>query len=1297
MATILLSAAGGAAGASLGGSVLGLSTAVIGRAAGATLGRIVDQRILGTGSDAVETGRVDRFRLVGASEGAAVPRVFGRMRVAGQVIWSTRFQESVETSRAGGKGGGGPEVREFGYTVSLAIALCEGEISRVGRIWADGIEIARRDLAMSVYRGTANQAPDPKMEAVEGAGQVPAYRGLAYVVIEDLDLGRFGNRVPQLTFEVLRPEFGASPAAPVEAVRAVAMVPGTGEYGLSTRQLNVEVGPGEMRAANVSTPRAVPDFVASMDDLVEELPNVGSVSLVVSWFGSDLRCGACRLAPKVEFPDGGAKEMAWRVAGRSRGSAGIVGRDAEGRPVYGGTPADAAVIEAIREVRGRGLEAMFYPFILMEPSAGNALPDPYSGTMGQAPLPWRGRITTSLAPGVAGSPDGTAAAAVEVDAFFGAARAADFSLDGEEVRYAGIEDEGYARFILHYAWLCRAAGGVDAFCIGSEMRGLTWIRGAGGSYPAVERMRGLLREVRGVLGPDCALSYAADWSEYSGHRPAEAPGDVRFHLDPLWADAECDFVGIDNYLPLTDWRDEAGHADEAAGGVHDMAYLKSGVAGGEYYDWFYADDADMAAQRRTPITDGQGEPWVWRVKDLRGWWGNAHHDRVGGVRQAAPTAWVPEGKPIRFTEYGCAAVDKATNQPNVFLDPKSSESMLPRASTGRRDEMIQHQYIRAVTDFWADPSQNPTSGVYGGRMLDMERAHLWAWDARPWPAFPGRTDLWTDGANYARGHWLNGRTAARTLASVITEICGEAGVGEVDVSALATLVRGYLLDDVGTARAALQPLLLAYGVDAVERDGRLVFRHRDGVAREVLDPGFLVRSDDAGDLEVTRAPEAELPERVRLTYVEGELAYETRVADARLPGVAQDSVAESELPLALTDAEARSAAERWLAETRIGRETVRFGLAPSRTDLGAGDVVRFAGQSGAWRIDRVEVAGPRQMTAVRVDPSAYLQVGGEETVRPVRAITPAAPVLPVFLDLPMITGEEPAHAPRVAVAARPWPGTVAIHASNEDAGYGTAQILRRPATIGVTLTPLGAAAPGVWDRGAPLIVRMGRPGLASAGAGAVLNGANALAIGDGGPQGWEVLQFRQAEVIGEGVWALSFRLRGQLGTEGEMSSAWPAGSRVVLLDAAAEVLDLPARARGIERHYRTGPASRPLDDAIYRHDVVTFEGIGLRPYAPVHLAGQERAGDLLVSWIRRTRIDGDPWDEADVPLGEGAERYAVRVVRGGEVLRREEVTTPAWTYLAQDRADDGPGARIEVAQVSDRFGPGTWARLGPTD
>jgi hypothetical protein len=76
MATILLSAAGAATGGTVGGSVLGLSAAVTGRFAGALLGRVIDQRIIGAGSDALETGRVARFRLTGAGEGDALPRLW---------------------------------------------------------------------------------------------------------------------------------------------------------------------------------------------------------------------------------------------------------------------------------------------------------------------------------------------------------------------------------------------------------------------------------------------------------------------------------------------------------------------------------------------------------------------------------------------------------------------------------------------------------------------------------------------------------------------------------------------------------------------------------------------------------------------------------------------------------------------------------------------------------------------------------------------------------------------------------------------------------------------------------------------------------------------------------------------------------------------------------------------------------------------------------------------------------------------------------------------------------------------
>ncbi|MCE8469115.1 glycoside hydrolase TIM-barrel-like domain-containing protein, partial [Rhodovulum sulfidophilum] len=661
---------GAAAGSALGGSVLGLSSAVLGRAVGATLGRVIDQQLLGSGSQAVETGKVERFRLTGASEGAAVGRLWGRSRVAGQVIWASRFRETV-SSQGGGKGAPSrPKVKQFSYSVSLGIALCEGRIARVGRIWADGTEIEPQSLTMWIHDGAEDQLPDALIEAIEGEGRAPAYRGTAYVVIADMDLARFGNRVPQLTFEVVRRAAGAVDDLP-GLVQGMALIPGTGEYALATTPVHFSYGPGQAASANVNTPSGKTDIATSLDMLQGELPNVRSVSLVVSWFASDLRAPVARIRPKVEQTKFDGQPMPWQVAGLSRRMAEVVPH-VDGKPIYGGTPTDASVVEAIRALRQRGQEAVFYPFILMDQLEGNSLIDPYTGVAGQPPLPWRGRITLNFAPNHAFTTDGSRFAEDEVALFFGTARPEDFELSGQDILYSGPDDWSYRRFILHYAHLCVLAGGVSAFCIGSELRGLTTIRGAEGRFPAVEALRALAADVRRIVGPSCKIGYAADWSEYFGFHPEDGTGDVLFHLDPLWADPAIDFVGIDNYMPLSDWRDGDEHADASWRTIHDRDYLRSNIEGGEGFDWYYGSQAARDAQIRTPITDGaHGEPWVWRYKDLRSWWQNAHHDRIDGVRSAVPTAWVPQSKPIWFTELGCPAVDKGTNAPNLFSDPKS--------------------------------------------------------------------------------------------------------------------------------------------------------------------------------------------------------------------------------------------------------------------------------------------------------------------------------------------------------------------------------------------------------------------------------------------------------------------------------------------------------------------------------------------------------------------------------------------------------------------------------------------------
>lgn len=1298
MATLVLAAAGSAVGGAIGGSVAGLSTAIIGRAVGATLGRVIDERLLGSGSAAVETGKVDRFRITTGSDGEPMAQVFGRMRLGGQVIWATEFVETATTTSSGGKGSAPKRTTtSYSYSLSMAVAICAGEISRVSRVWADGEEVALRDLNMTVYRGSKDQQPDPLMEAVEGAGQVPAYRGTAYVVFENLDLERFGNRVPQFSFEVLRAEQPSGETYEqdlAQIVPGVALIPGTGEYSLASQPVYMQHGPGAQKAANINQISGETDLVASVDALSVELPQAEAVSMVVCWFGDDLRCGDCTLAPKVEqkLADG---SMPWQVAGLNRASAEEVIKDA-GAAVYGGTPADQAVVQGIQHLNAQGKRVMFYPFILMEQQAGNDLPDPYSSAEGQPVLPWRGRITLSTAPGLAGSPDGTGVADTEVAGFLGTAQASDFTISGSQVSYHGPNEWSFRRFILHYAALCAAAGGVEAFCIGSELRGLTQIRGASG-FPFVQGLKDLVTEVRALLGAEVKLGYAADWSEYFGYQTPE--GDHLFHLDRLWSDPQIDFIGIDNYMPLSDWREGEEHLDaQDWPAIYDLGYLKANIEGGEGYDWYYHSPEAEAAQIRTPITDGAyDEPWIYRNKDIRSWWSLPHHDRIGGVRSETATDWVPQSKPIWFTELGCAAIDKGTNEPNKFLDPKSSESQLPRASNGLRDDLIQQQYLRAQLTYWQEAAHNPTSSAYGGAMVDLNHAYVWAWDARPFPAFPNRVEVWDDSENYARGHWLNGRAGQRTLASAVTEICREAGVTEIDASQLWGIVRGYAVYDVAEARSALQPLMLRHGFDAIERDGTLIFRLRDGLNALDIEPDTLaVLPEMDGDQEQSRMPEAELMGRVRLRFVEWGGSHDTVAEEAVLPDEATHAVSQNDLPMALTRAEGRQVVQRWLAEARISRDTARFALPPSRAlEVAAGDVVRLPGQDGEgaarYRVDRVEQAEAQILEAVRIEPVVYQPLSTPEDLPRTDAFAAPVPVLPLFLDLPLMRGDEVPHAPHVCATARDWPGSVAIYGADLGGDFMLEELLPARATVGVTTTDLLAGPVGRWDRGADLEVELIAGTLESREALSVLGGANRLAIGDGSPENWEVIQFTDAELIAPNRYLIRDRLRGQYGSDGVMPDLWPAGSFVVLMDGAVEQLDLALSDRRMSRDYRFGPARRAYDDPSYVALSAAFDGNGLRPYAPVHLRSSDALGaDMAFHWIRRTRIEGDSWDLEEVPLGEEAEVYRVQVRAGSTVLRDLRVTTPHWTYSAADQASDGASAGdvVQVAQVSARYGAG---------
>ena len=1276
MAALVLSVAGGAAGA-----VFGPAGAIAGRIAGALVGNIIDHSLFAQ-DRTVQGPRLADLDVMASTEGAPIPRVYGRARLSGQVIWATRLEEVVSTrtegGSAGGKGGitgsgGSVTTTTYSYYANFAVGLCEGEIGHVGRIWADGKPLDTSNLNVRVHRGGEDQAADDLIVAKEGAGNAPAYRGLAYVVFERLPLADFGNRIPQLSFEIVRPIGKLE-----QMTRAVTLIPGATEFGYETSAVVRVLGPGQSAPENRHVANAPSDVIASLDDLQATCPNLERVAIVVTWFGNDLRAGNCTAQPRVDNAIKVTSSGTWSVAGLSRGTASVVS-SVEGRPAYGGTPSDDSVRHLIAELKARGLKVTLYPFLMMDISAGNTLTDPWTGASSQPVYPWRGRITCNPAPGVSGSPDGTSTAATQIANFFSG---------------GGTSGWNYRRMILQYANLAVSCDGVDAFLIGSELKALTRVRSASGVYPAVQALTTLASDVKAVVGAGTVVTYGADWTEYGAH---VIGGEVRFPLDPLWASSAIDAVGIDYYAPLSDWRDDAGQLDATiASSIHDRDYLMANLSGGEAYDWYYADDAARSAQTRAPITDGPGKPWIYRAKDLWSWWANPHIERVGGVEVGSATLWTPRSKPIWLTEVGCPAVDKGANQPSAFPDARSIEGTVPYFSNGQRDDLIQRRYLEAVIaafdpDFGA-ATLNPVSPVYGGRMLDVSGLHLWTWDARPYPVFPAAEDVWGDGPNWQTGHWLTGRLGAAPLDALVGAILDDANVTDARTDNLRESCDGYVVDRPMSPRAAIDPLAMAYAFDATVAGGDLTFVQRGAPPVAEIDEDEMVDPQKGALARLTRGQETELPRKISFGFTDGAADYRrSAVTSRRLVGGSNRTL-HSDFAVITDDAAATRRADIWLQDLWAGRESAEFSLGMKALALAPGDVigVTINARRRLFEISELVDTQSRQVKARSIDPEVFSVPLSAPRVKP-PAIPPAlGPVQALVLSLPGIDSSEPPVLTRLAIFADPWPGSVTVWRSADGLSFEKAATAFAPSIIGETLDPLPAGPTSRWDRGSEARVMLYGGALASVADARVLDGANAAAVLNASGE-WEILQFANAELVDDKTYKLSRLLRGQAGSEYAIANPLPAGSPFVLLDdhVATIARGLGALDRAID--LRIVATGRSHDDPSALALTVIPQPTALLPLSPVHVKAVRGGDGIHVSWVRRTRRDGDNWT-VEVPLGEDTEAYTLDILSGSSVVRSISSALPSVLYASADElADFGtPQSSLHgrVSQMSSTVGRG---------
>lgn len=1205
----------------------------------------------------VQGPRLSDLRVQTSNYGKVVPIVYGTARLAGNVIWAQDIKEvkvttTTTSTQSGGKGGGGSKVTttqtstRFEYFATLAIAICEGPIDEIIRVYADAKILDDNFLSAgegkyNVYLGDETQLPDPIIESFEGAGNVPAYRGLAYVVIQDFPLVAFGNRIPNFTFEVKR-TVRFEPAVE-DKITDIVLIPGSGEfvYGtdITTKQNGEFVGSqmvpdGPKVPMNMHNFDNVANVKLALDQLQDTLPNVQNVAVVVNWFATSADAGDCTIIPKVEAPASSTfiEPQDWAVAGLTRATAQLVLEFPNGDLTYGGTPSDHTVIQICQELKNRGLNILFYPMPLVD-------------TLTPDPKPWRGRITP--------------ANATDANEWF-------------------TKTNGYNNFIRHYAQL--SVGGttlkslIDAFVIGSEMIGMTSFTDTPGNYPAVNQLVTLAGLVKGDLsGTSVQVTYAADWSEYH-----HADGGW-FNMDPLWASPNIDFVGIDWYAPLTPDLPQSQITEEN---------IQAGFEQDEGWDYFWNED-------RTVQTSFGGD-FTYAWKNVEYWWKNTHTNP-----DMSTTAWTAKMKPIVFTEFGFPSVDGAANQPNVFYDPTSSESFFPRGSKGRVDFQAQREAINAALDFLDAREQEA-----GNTGLVAQR-YLWTWDARPFSFWPDLLSVWTDGILWKTGHWVNGKLGNSTLGAIIADINARVGLAstDYDVSRLTDTVDGFVILNIISAREAQEQLQAGYLFDMVESDGQIKYVKRGGESVLTVPEADLVPLTKEGDIrdvvETTRVQELDLPQSVEVSYISRVNQFDPNVQRSQRQTVQTKEKVGFNLPIVMTDQQAKIAADITLYNAWVQRTKYAFTLPPKHMLVEPTDIITLDvnGVQSQARINatKIEHNGLMEVEAVAEDVASYdffTPPGENPPIEQPGQLVPTTRL--ELLDLPPLPNDvDPVGILRVAVAAEGenWLGA-AIYRSDDggESGGNTFQVLTATdaeQSIGgaVTLLPAPASPVNVFDIVNTVDVILLSGDLSSTTKQGVLNGANVAVLGN------EIIQFQTATLIAENKYRLSMLLRGRLGTEHEVGTHALA-ERFVLLSPTIARIAMQSSLIGLGRHYKAVSVGGTLGTT--EEEQFTYTGKTLKPFSPVHIEGERNlpaANDWTVSWIRRTRIGGSWQDGVDVPLNEESERYHVQVMDGGNPVRTVEgITTPSFVYTEAQQIEDFGSAQstitLKVYQVSAIVGRG---------
>ncbi len=565
--------------------------------------------------------------------------------------------------------------------------------------------------------------------------------------------------------------------------------------------------------------------------------------------------------------------------------------------------------------------------------------------------------------------------------------------------------------------------------------------------------------------------------------------------------------------------------------------------------------------------------------------------------------------------------------------------------------------------------------------------------APPAPDFGEQIKLYTSSGRIVH--------AAAGLDDIVSDLCVRAGLtaGQINVTALTDNVWGYTLTRPAAARGNLLPLQKAYQFDAVESDGKIKFVKRGGASAVTITVDDLGAYESGGSpidpLQIRRQQEAEMPLVVSVNFPNIDNAYQVASESARrLLSLGEQQVSE-DVPLPLTAEQGAQLAAVLMYDAHIGRTTFSFQTTRKYAKYEPTDVVTVNNGVASYemRLAKKDESGPLiKWEGVATAAAVYTSSApGTTTVVATPQIGVPGATLCYLIDCPILRDEDD-NAGFYAVLAKHldgWTGAT-LYKSADNIAYSSVGSVANTGTWGTCTTTLGDFTGGnTVDEKNTVDVVVGGGTLASITYAQLLDEGNAAIIGS------ELIHFRTATLLSAGNYRLSGLLRGRRGTDGYVSTH-AAAERFALLAIPGTLRVGNALAEtGIPLYYKA--VSNGTTIAVTAYQTLTNAAKGLLPLSPVHVGGGKQSNDdFIITWVRRTRLDGGWRPLVDAPLGESSEEYRVYIYDGATLKRILTVYAETATYTAAQQTTDfgapvAAGAlTIEVCQMSASVGLGTF-------